>query len=118
MANPPPSAVVPAAKVEPADKAASAKQAVDAIVNNTGGPHETEHNSSSLNIPGRRRHSKDEHQHPALLSDKALAGRAADGSPAVPKPIGRPRIHPDRKAYKAQHERDRRAKLKAQRETS
>ena len=31
----------------------------------------------------------------------------------TPKPLGRPRIHPDRKAYKAQHERDRRAKLKA-----
>lgn len=29
-----------------------------------------------------------------------------------PKPRGRPRIHPDRKAYKAQHERDRRARKK------
>lgn len=28
------------------------------------------------------------------------------------KPRGRPRIHPDRKAYKAQHERDRRARKK------
>jgi hypothetical protein len=46
----------------------------------------------------------------------ALAGSVA-GTQALPvdtpKPIGRPRIHPDRKAYKAQHERDRRAKLKA-----
>lgn len=29
------------------------------------------------------------------------------------KKLGRPRIHPDRKAYKAQKERERRAKAKA-----
>lgn len=42
----------------------------------------------------------------------------AGSKPAVsepegqPKPRGRPRIHPDRKAYKAEHERNRRARMK------
>lgn len=31
---------------------------------------------------------------------------------ARPKKVGRPKIHPDRKAYKAEHERKRRAAAK------
>lgn len=58
---------------------------------------------------------------PAMASEQGGLGSSPDApgrviTPGTPvtinKPRGRPRIHPDRKAYKAQHERARRARKK------
>lgn len=46
---------------------------------------------------------------------RPTAGTQALPVDTTPK-LGRPRIHADRKAYKAQKERERRARLKAERE--
>lgn len=54
------------------------------------------------------------------VADRLIAASPVAGTQAPPVDTkskgGRPRIHPDRKAYKAQKERERRAKKKQQSE--
>lgn len=52
---------------------------------------------------------------PTKVARAALTQAEANAEHLAPK-RGRPRIHPDRKAYKAAEERKRRARLKAEKE--
>lgn len=47
------------------------------------------------------------------VAPKKAAVAGTQAPPVETKKRGRPRIHPDRKAYKAANERERRAKLKS-----
>lgn len=103
--QPCPAEGAPSKLVEPSEKGPATKSTAarkDVLTNRPGRAGSTPASSTTAGDMGES-------------EAKPVAGTQAppvDTIVSLPKRVGRPRIHPDRKAYKAQKERERRAKLK------